>query len=155
MAYYSYMSADLHKVHWIYGFEIDFDTILHIDRERLFFPDPLGDSGMYAPESADSVTPRVTDFLRQEFGCIAPMMGWDPDSPGRERTYVLVVHAHGTPRKAQEMVDVMYRIARLKAELLPDVTARPKWYFSCGAGVFKVHVDWESRPRQFIKFKFK
>lgn len=154
MAYYSYMNTDWRKVHWIYGFEIDFDVIERIDRERLFF-DPSGDCGMFASESVDDVTTRVTDFLRQEFDCIAPMMGWDPDSPTKERTYVLVVHANSTPRKPQEMIDIMCRVGRLQSELLPDVKSKPKWYFSCSAGVFKVHVNWDSRPRQFIKFKYR
>ena len=141
------------KVYWIYGFEIDYDVIERIDKERGFFSAYNSTDEYNGFESDEDCfsdpTERVTDFLRREFDCIAPMMGWDPDSPTQEKKYVLVVHAHSTPKKAREKEVVLRRLVRLKKELMPDVKAKAKWYFACNAGVFKCDVNWESRPRPF------
>lgn len=157
MTYYSFMAPGRKKVQWIYGFEIDYDIIERVDKERRTFfststtedeyNNPtvsIDDEDMYT-----NPTERATEFLQREFGCIAPMLGWDPDSPTKEKTYVLVVHAHSTPKGPRDKERVMRVIARLRTELMPEVKARAKWYFSCGAGVLKGDVDWATRPEPF------
>ncbi|KAL5478393.1 hypothetical protein ACEPAI_2577 [Sanghuangporus weigelae] len=144
------MSQEFQKVYWIYGFEIDYDVIERIDKERAFFSTYSDyDEFAFDDDCLSDPTERATDFLRREFDCIAPMMGWDPDSPTREKKYVLVVHAHSTPKGAKEKEMVLRRIMRLKKELMPNVKEKAKWYFASNAGVFKGDVNWEGRPRSF------
>lgn len=162
MAFYSFLAPDWKKVHWIYGFETDFDIIEQIDASRAFFSPTSSSSSLSSefdlqPDDDCLADPleRVTSFLRSEFDCIDLMLGWDPDLPSHPKTYVLVVHAGTTPHRTKEKQEVLRKLARLQRELLPDTQTQAKWYFSCEAGVWKGNVDWDSRPRQFLRLRKK
>jgi hypothetical protein len=162
MTYYTFMCRPKSKVYWVYGIEIDFDVIKRINDSLSFFDPPsvIDDSPFGANIFADErpgedeterVMDRVTEYLRREYDCIGPMLAWNPDSPTKERAYVLAIHAHEAPKKSHERRMTLNRVQRVRRELVPEAR-EAKWYFSCEASVFKAEVDWDSRPKQFIRF---